>query len=437
MLGTSSNVTTITGAPSKYVVISSSYSPVGGTNVTISAQLTDANSNPVASTGLVVTWSKTGTGGSLANPTSLTNGSGIATIVFTTNTTVGTVHTVTGIDGTALTGTTSNITTVAGAATKFIVTANTYSPATGESVILSAQLADASNNPIATPGISVTWMQSGNNIGTFTTPTVTNASGIATTTVSVTKLAGNYSYYMAIDMQTSILGQTSQITVVAGTASQVRVETAANGSGVVLATQNVANGGTVTGYAISRDAYGNFVANVAATWELINITGSVVSGDLVPSGDTKSAVFTGNGAGTVQVRATSGGLTRVVSGTLTVLAAPATKVIVETAANGSGTVQGEVLITGGASITVYAVTRDASNNFIANAVSTWALINKTGGVVDGDLMASGDGKSAVFTAHAAGTANIEATNGALTKTTSGTITVLAGTYYLISKEAVK
>ena len=435
LTGVTSSITTITGVASKYLVTSSGYSPVGGTAVTITAQLTDANNNVVATAGKTVTWSKTGTGGSFANPTSVTNSSGIATIAFTTNTTVGTIHTVTGTDNTALTGVTSNITTVSGTATKFIVTANTYSPATGSSVILSAQLADASDNPIATPGISVSWYQSGNNIGTFTTPTLTNASGIATTTVTITGLAGTSASNQAIDMVNSPYpqGQTSAITVVAGAASQVRVENLANGSGTVLVAQNVGYHNTLTGYAISRDAYGNFVANVAAIWALINRTGGVVAGDLVPSGDTKSAIFTGNAAGTAQIQPTSGVLTKVSSGTLTVLASPATKIIVETLANGTGQTQPDAIITGGASITVYAVTRDASNNFVANAVSTWALTNKTGGVVDGDLVASGDGKSAAFTAHIAGTAKIEATNGALTKTSSGTITVLSGVYYLIRK----
>ena len=60
-----------------------------------------------------------------------------------------------------------------------------------------------------------------------------------------------------------------------------------------MAAQDVASGGTATGFAISRDTYGNFIANVAATWSLTNITGGVVGGDLVASGDNKSAVFTG------------------------------------------------------------------------------------------------------------------------------------------------
>ena len=71
----------------------------------------------------------------------------------------------------------------------------------------------------------------------------------------------------------------------------MKVETKADGTGTVVPAQNVISGGAVTGYAISRDASGNFVANVAATWSLAGPTGGVVSGDLVPAvGNTERDV---------------------------------------------------------------------------------------------------------------------------------------------------
>ena len=99
-------------AATKYVVTSSSYSPVAGATVTISAQLTDANGNPVSTAGHVVTWTKSDTHGSFATPTSTTDANGIATVVFTTHTVAGTVTTVTGTDAGSLTGISSSITTV-------------------------------------------------------------------------------------------------------------------------------------------------------------------------------------------------------------------------------------------------------------------------------------------------------------------------------------
>ena len=102
-------------------------------------------------------------------------------------------------------------------------------------------------------------------------------------------------------------------------ATKVRVETAADGSGTVVPLQSVAPGNSITVYGITRDASDTFVANVAAdSWELINKTGGVVSGDLIQSGDMKSAVFTGNDAGTAEIQVISGILTATNSGTITV-----------------------------------------------------------------------------------------------------------------------
>ena len=116
------------------------------------------------------------------------------------------------------------------------------------------------------------------------------------------------------------------------------VETKPDGTGTVVSAQNVPAGTSVTGYAISRDAGGNFIANVVGTWSLTNVTGGVVQGDLVAAGGGLSATFTGHLVGTATVHVTSGALTPGNSGTLTVVASAATVVNVETAANGSGTV---------------------------------------------------------------------------------------------------
>ena len=77
----------------------------------ITAQLADANNNPVASAGKVVTWSKTGSGGTFATATSTTDANGVATVVFTTGASV-TTYTITATDNTGLTGTSGIIVTV-------------------------------------------------------------------------------------------------------------------------------------------------------------------------------------------------------------------------------------------------------------------------------------------------------------------------------------
>src|SRR5207249_476773 len=143
---------------------------------------------------------------------------------------------------------------------------------------------------------------------------------------------------------------------------------------------------TLTVYAIARDASMNFVANIAAdSWSLLNkmpATGGVVDGDLVPSANQKSAVFTGHVIGKAQIQAASGQLSQFGTGVITVVAGPAAKVRVETAFDGTGVVIPAQNITSGGTKAAYAITRDASDNFIANVAATWSLVNKTGGVVD-------------------------------------------------------
>jgi hypothetical protein len=100
---------------SKFVVTASNYAPLPGAAVTITAQLADASGNAVPTSGIVVTWSKTGTGGSFSAATSTTNSSGVATVTFTVNNATGTVHTVTASGG-GFTGTSPNINVTAPAA---------------------------------------------------------------------------------------------------------------------------------------------------------------------------------------------------------------------------------------------------------------------------------------------------------------------------------
>ena len=189
----------------------------------------------------------------------------------------------------------------------------------------------------------------------------------------------------------------------AGAATQTRVETAADGSGSVVGVGNVTAGSSITVYAITRDTYGNFVANPSATWSLPTVTGGVVSGDLVGGG--ASAVFTGHLVGTGIIRAVASPFTGD-SGIQTVIAGAATETRVETAADGSGSVVSAGNVAAGASITVYAITRDGQGNFVANPSATWSLQSKTVGVVDGDLV--GGGASAAFTGHLVGTGIIRA-----------------------------
>ncbi len=126
-------VTFTAGAATQYLVTSSSATPTAGSAVTITAHLADANGNFVSLAGRTVNWSSNGTGGSFVTPSSVTDASGTAVVTFTTSTSTGVVHTVTGTDNTAITGTSASITTAAGTFVKLqlLLPGETAAPGTG------------------------------------------------------------------------------------------------------------------------------------------------------------------------------------------------------------------------------------------------------------------------------------------------------------------
>ncbi len=230
-----------------------------------------------------------------------------------------------------------------------------------------------------------------------------------------------------------LTGSSGTLTVIPGGVSAITLENAANGSGSSIGAENISAGSSQVAFAIQRDAFGNFIANVAATWSLLNVTGGVINSDLVPAGDNKSATFTAHVIGTVNMKGVAGGLIGT-SGTLTIVAGTPTSLNVETSANGNGAVLAAQNVNLNSSATGFAIQRDASNNFVANIAATWSLTNVTGGVVNGDLVVAGDSKSAVFTAHVAGSAKVSAAATGLNGV-SGTLTAVVPTFITIETAA--
>jgi|GEM_PF-1791712 len=107
---------------------------------------------------------------------------------------------------------------------------------------------------------------------------------------------------------------------------------------------------------------------------------------------------------------------------------------VETAGDGSGVVYPGINLVGGdsGSVTVYAVVRDNAGHYLYGTNVYWSLVNVTGGVASGDLVASEDSRRATFTPHLAGTANIQAVAGTLGTVSSGQITVRVPTVYYVA-----
>ncbi|MFA6473018.1 MAG: ice-binding family protein, partial [Candidatus Latescibacterota bacterium] len=180
---------------------------------------------------------------------------------------------------------------------------------------------------------------------------------------------------------------------------------------------------TITAQDVNNNTVPGFTGTVGFTTNAGTI--SPTASNAFTNGQlTQNVTVTQAGTGKTITVTKSGGSENGTSNLLTINPGEAAKVLVETAADGSGTVVQTQTIVLGSSITVYAITRDANNNFVGNAAAdSWVFINVTGGVIAGDLVQSGDKKSAVFTGNAPGTAEIKATSGTLAAINSGTITV--------------
>jgi alpha-tubulin suppressor-like RCC1 family protein len=284
--GTSVVFTTQAGAAAQYLVTSSDNAPPAGSDVTITAQLADANGNPVSTGGLTVTWASTN-GGSFADPTSITDANGVATVVFTTNTAAGTDHTVTADDG-AQTGTSVVFTTQVGAAAQYLVTSSDNAPPAGSDVTITAQLADANGNPVSTAGLTVTWAST--NGGSFADPTsTTDANGEVTVVFTTNTAAGTDHTVTATDdsSPTPLTGTSAVFTTVVGAASQYLVTSSDNAPPA---------GSDVTITAQLADANGNPVstAGLTVTWASTNGGSFADPTSLTDANGVATVVFTTN-----------------------------------------------------------------------------------------------------------------------------------------------
>jgi adhesin/invasin len=288
------------GAPAKYVVTSTSLTPIAGTSVTIRAQLADANNNPVATSGNAVTFASTG-GGTFtgANPAS-TDLTGVAQITFNTSATVGS-HTVSATTG-GFTGSSPTINSVAAAGANYLVTPATTSPAAGSAVVITAQLRDANGNPVAQPDQTVNWSLTNAN-GTFsgsaTASTTTDNAGVAQVVLTVSNAAGASTQVRA-NFGSAPAGTSAAIATVPGSASAATTQITSDVAGV-------AAGGTATITVQARD--GNSPPN-----DLTSSGGTVVLS--TTAGSSLSAVIdNGNGTYTATLSTTTVGA-KTITGTI-------------------------------------------------------------------------------------------------------------------------
>jgi adhesin/invasin len=379
--------TGVAGAASKYVVTSSGYGPAAGSPVTITAQLADQYNNPVATSGIAVTFTKTGTGGTLGTPNPVnTDASGIATITFTTGTTQGTAYTVTATSTvpSTRTGTCATITTIAAQPTRIAMNAGNSQSATVNTAVAAAPsvvVYDAYNNPV--PGVVVTFAVASGGGSITGASATTNASGIATVgSWTLGTIAG------ANTLTASCAGLSgSPVTFTAtGTAG------AATRYGVTPSSYSPVARATITLTAQLADQYGNAVATsgITVSWSRTGTGGSFGSKTSTTnaSGIATTTYRTSRTAGrvyTFTARSTSPSTRTGTSAAVTTVAGPPTQMALYAGNNQTATV-GTVVATA-PSVRV----RDVNNNNCPNVVVTFAVTAGGGAITTASATTNASG----------------------------------------------
>ncbi len=259
---------------------------MAATTSTVTVTLLDVNSNPVS--GKTVTLAKSSGPGSptISAASGSSNAFGVVTFTVKSTTAGADVFTATDTTDTLTVTQTASVTFTAGAvsvSTSTVVASPISVTADGSTTsTVTVTLLDVNSNPVS--GKTVTLAKSSGP----GSPTISaasgssNAFGVVTFTVKSTT-AGTDVFTATDTTDTLTVTQTASVTFTAGSATQIRVETAADGSGTVVPSQSLSSSDTLTVYAISRDASGNFVANVSAAWSMGSTTDGVANSDLSPT----------------------------------------------------------------------------------------------------------------------------------------------------------
>lgn len=214
-------------------------------------------------------------------------------------------------------------------------------------------------------------------------------------------------------------------TVVAGAATQIVAETAADGSGTEYTTGSIVAGDVVNLFAVSRDAYNNYVGNPSITWTKSSNLGTFApTGDGGVTGTGTTTAFTATTTGVLTITADHATLTDDTTGNITVGPGVATYVSIETNAAGTGAAVGAVPLVSGAAYNLFLVTRDAYNNYVGTDSATWSVPGGIGTFSpSGDGGLTGSGAAVAFTAGPPGAQSIYADHLTLTDDTTGVFTV--------------
>lgn len=383
-LGPSTTVSVNAAAPSgpNSSLTISSNSITSGQTATLTATLRDLNNNPISS-GVTVTFTKTG-GTSTGTYSSVVNqGSGVYTTTYT-GIVAGSAQTLEVLANAASLSLTQNITVNVGAPSvaNSSISIASGTVTSGQAVTVTATVKDSNNNPI-TSGVAVTFSKSGGtSTGTF--GAITNQ-GAGVYTVDYTGIVAGTAQTLDILIDGFALGPTTTVSVLPGAPSNAL-------STLTISANTVIAGQAVTLTATIKDANANPISSgILVQFDKSGGTSfgnySVVTNQ---GAGVYTATYTGITAGTAQtVQANVNGSGLGPTQSIQVLVgAPAL-------ANSSLTLSSGTVASGN-SVNITAVIRDSQNNPIT---SEYAITFDTiGGSSTGTISAINNGGNGTFTA---------------------------------------
>jgi adhesin/invasin len=191
--GTSDPITVASGAPMRIAIAAGDGQTAAvGTAVTTPPRVlvTDAQGNPCP--GVTVVFTVVSGGGSVTGGTVVTDDAGTAAVGGWTLGTKPGSNTLRARGNGMPPGqrATFRATAVAGPGVRYSVTTSSQDPLAGTGVTIRAQLTDSYGNAVATPGVTVTWSNTGAG-GSFGSPaSASNSSGVATVTFTTGAVRG-------------------------------------------------------------------------------------------------------------------------------------------------------------------------------------------------------------------------------------------------------
>ncbi|MES1247893.1 MAG: invasin domain 3-containing protein, partial [Actinomycetota bacterium] len=405
----STTFTIVPGAAAKVVVTSSTADLSSGANRTLTAEIRDASDNLVSSdNSTVVTFAKTSGAGTVTGLATATAANGVASLTVTGK--VAGAITIGATSG-SLTSDSTTFNVVPGAAAKVVVTSGTGNLASGATRTLTAEIRDANDNLVTSDNSTVVTFAKTSGAGTVTgLGNATASNGVASLTVT-----GSVAGAITIGATSgSLTVDSTTFSVVPGAAAKIVVT---SGTG------NLASGATRTLTAEIRDANDNLVTSDNSTVVTFAQSGGAGTvgglGTATAAGGVASLAVTGNVAGAIAIGATGGSLTSG-STSFTIVPGAAAKVVVT-----SSTAN----LTSGATRTLTAEVRDASDNLVTGDNSTSVTFAKTTGAGTvtglGTATAANGVASLTVTGKLAGAITIGATSGSLTSD-STTFTIVPG-----------